>query len=141
MNIEIINNTSDFEVIESVIRDVRSDDYSSAVVLVPNFQAIISNKKTKPLGDIEFIISYFDENDKFLGHDKGKRVFCALSAQYSVSLPVTLPEYVRRVKCTVSKTDVWDHSFKSWSYRAAAVLCLALLFQWVLIGFFKLFGE
>lgn len=141
MNIEIISSASDFEVIESLIRDVRSDDYSNAVVLIPNFQAIISNKTGKPLGDLELIISYFDENEMFLGHHKGIKELCTSSVQYSVSLPVTLPDNVHRIKCTVSTTNVWDHSFKSWSYRAAAILCLALLFQWVLVGFFKLFGE
>ena len=139
MNIEIVNELDGFEVSEYTIRGVRSDDYENFKVMIPNFQAHLLNTTGKAPGNIELNISYYNENGDFLGYDKGERDFDVSKKQNSVSIPLTVPEGALRVKCELVSLDIWDHDFKSWSYRIAASLVLLLLFQWVVSGFLALF--
>lgn len=138
MNIEIVNELKGVEVTEYTIRDVRDDDCDNSIVKTPNFQAFLISHTAKALGNIEFNISYYDEDDEFLGYDEGKRDF-HVSKKNSVSIPLTLPERVSRVKCELISLEIWEHDFKSWLYRIAAVLVLLLLLQFVVGGFVELF--
>ena len=139
MNIEIINKLKGVEITEYSIRDVRSEDYDKPSVMVPNFQVHLESQKSSAIGNVEFNISYYSENDSFLGYDKGERDLDSTKSKYSASIPLTVPEGAFRAKCEITGLDVWEHDFKSWSYRIAAVLVMLLLFQCVLKGFVDLF--